>query len=141
MTAGEGAPPRAEALGIPAHKVDGNDVVAVYLEAQRLVREIRAGGGPRLLHATTYRVKGHVSVDPAKYRDPKEVEAALRDDPLQRARAAFVAAGGDESDARRIAQAARDEIAAAVDAAEAAPWPPASAAFEEVQTAGGRRWY
>eukprot|EP01036_Dinobryon_divergens_P048581 gene48581-65160_t len=55
MTAGEGASARAESLGIAATQVDGNDVFAVHETAARLVTEVRAGGGPRLLHALTYR--------------------------------------------------------------------------------------
>src|SRR5690606_30682655 len=79
MTAGEqAASARAQSLGIAAVQVDGNDVEAVSDAARALVGEIRAGGGPRLLHAQTYRLKGHVSVDPAKYRDPAELAQALK---------------------------------------------------------------
>ena len=53
MTAGEGASARAQSLGIPATQVDGNDVEAVDTAAGRLVAEVRAGQGPRLLHALT----------------------------------------------------------------------------------------
>jgi TPP-dependent pyruvate/acetoin dehydrogenase alpha subunit len=69
MTAGDGASARAASMDIAATQVDGNDVFAVHETAARLVGEVRAGGGPRLLHALTYRVKGHVSVDLAAYRD------------------------------------------------------------------------
>jgi pyruvate dehydrogenase E1 component alpha subunit len=141
MTAGEGASARAESLGIPAHAVDGNDVAAVYTAARNLVAEVRAGGGPRLLHATTYRLKGHVSVDPAKYRDPSEVEAALRDDPVVRATAAFLAAGGQGEQVRQMEAETRAEIEAALRAADAAPWPDPAAAFTEVQTTGAGTWY
>ena len=77
MIAGDGAAARAASLGIAALQVDGNDVLAVHEAAGRLVAEVRGGSGPRLLHAITYRVKGHVSVDPAAYRDPQELAAAL----------------------------------------------------------------
>src|SRR5450432_555040 len=70
MTGGAGASVRAEAIGVPAAKVDGNDVEAVCDAAACLVAEVRAGAGPRFLHAVTYRFKGHVSVDPGAYRDP-----------------------------------------------------------------------
>ena len=95
MTAGAGVSARAEALGMPGLKVDGNDVEAVDAAAARLVAEIRAGGGPRLLHAVTYRFKGHVSVDPGTYRDPAEVEAAKRNDPLLVAQARLRALGAE----------------------------------------------
>src|SRR4029079_18442875 len=82
MTAGEGALARAQAIGIPGEQVDGNDVFAVAGAAERRVSQVRAGAGPRMLHAITYRVKGHVSVDPATYRDGEEVDRALEDDPI-----------------------------------------------------------
>ena len=48
---------------------------------------VRAGAGPRLLHALTYRVKGHVSVDAPAYRDGAEIsKPRCESDPLHRAR-------------------------------------------------------
>jgi pyruvate dehydrogenase E1 component alpha subunit len=130
MTAGEGAAARARALGIHAVTVDGNDVEAVDAAARELVARARAGA-PALLHAVTYRFKGHVSVDPGRYRDPAEVERALRDDPLARARAALAALGLAD-DAARIEAAARAEVQAALAAADAAPYPVPSAAYTDV---------
>ncbi|MBA2676452.1 MAG: thiamine pyrophosphate-dependent dehydrogenase E1 component subunit alpha [Ramlibacter sp.] len=141
MTAGDGASARAAAMDIAVHAVDGNDVAAVYRAAEHCVREVREGRGPVLLHAATYRVKGHVSVDLARYRDPAELEAALRTDPLARGRAAYLAAGGSEADLQHIETAARDEIAAAVTAADAAPWPAPEEAFAQVQTVGAGQWF
>ena len=63
MTAGEGALARARSLGIESVTVDGNDVEAVDAAAARLVATVRAGV-PALLHAITYRLTGHVSIDP-----------------------------------------------------------------------------
>jgi acetoin:2,6-dichlorophenolindophenol oxidoreductase subunit alpha len=130
MTAGDGAAARARALGIHAETIDGNDVETVDAAAAGLVARVR-GGGPALLHAVTYRFKGHVSVDPGRYRDPAEVERALADDPLARARAQLAALGAAD-DAARIEVAARAEVRAALAAAEAAPYPPASAAYTDV---------
>ena len=141
MTAGEGVAARAVAMDIACAAVDGNDVLAVHEATQELLLAVRAGRGPRLLHATTYRVKGHVSVDPAKYRDAGELAAALRDDPLDRAAARFLSAGGSEADLNALQREARAEIAAAVAAAAAAPWPAAEAAFTEVQTVGAGVWW
>lgn len=142
MTAGEGASARAASLDIPSVKVDGNDVLAVHEAAARLVAEVRAGQGPRLLHAITYRVKGHVSVDPAAYRDPAELEAALRTDPIARARAAYLALpGADPGLPDALAREAEAEVAAALAAADAAPWPQASDAFTDVQTTGAGQWH
>jgi acetoin:2,6-dichlorophenolindophenol oxidoreductase subunit alpha len=140
MTAGEGATARARSMGIDGLTVDGNDVMAVHDATETLLAQIRAGGGPRFLHALTYRFKGHVSVDPGTYRDPAEVEAALLSDPLTLARAKLLAQGVTAGDVDAIDAAAHAEIAAAMTAAEAAPWPEASAAFEDVITTGAGTW-
>lgn len=140
MTAGDGASARAMALDIPATPVDGNDVFAVHAAAQALVAQVRAGAGPRLLHALTYRVKGHVSVDPAAYRDPAELTAALETDPIARARARLLADGVDGAALDAIEQAAHDEVSAALAQADAAPWPDPAAAFTDVQTTGAGQW-
>ena len=140
MTAGEGATARARSMGIDGLTVDGNDVLAVHDAAATLLAQIRAdgsSGGPRFLHAMTYRFKGHVSIDPAAYRDPAEVEAALLTDPLLIARAKLHELGATDGDVDAIDAAARAEIAAALAAAEAAPWPDAAAAYQDIATIGG----
>ena len=141
MTAGAGAAARAQALDIAALQLDGNDVFAVSEAAARLVAEVRGGGGPRLLHALTYRIKGHVSVDAAAYREPAELAAALHTDPIARARAALLALpGADAAELEAIEQQAQAEVQAALAAAEAAPWPDAAAAYSDVQDTGAGIW-
>ena len=141
MTAGEGASARAASMDIAATQVDGNDVFAVHETAARLVREVRDGGGPRLLHALTYRVKGHVSVDLAAYRDPAELAAALETDPIARARGHLLSHGVGAATLDAIENAARDEVDTALAIADAAPWPDASTAFTDVQTIGAGQWH
>jgi pyruvate dehydrogenase E1 component alpha subunit len=141
MTAGEGATARALSLDIAGLQVDGNDVLAVHAAAAKLVQAVRAGAGPRLLHAVTYRVKGHVSVDPAGYRDPQELLRALQTDPIARARAQFAAlAGSNASQLDAIEHSATAEVARALQIADAAPWPEAATAFTDVQTTGAGQW-
>jgi pyruvate dehydrogenase E1 component alpha subunit len=138
MTGGAGAAARAASLGLGTVTVDGNDVEAVDAAAARLIDQVR-GGRPALLHAITYRFKGHVSVDPGRYRDPAEVERALQDDPLAIARARMVDLGlGDE--AQRIVDAAHAEVSAALAAADAAPYPDPSRAYTDVLDTGAGRW-
>ncbi|MGO3743373.1 thiamine pyrophosphate-dependent dehydrogenase E1 component subunit alpha [Kerstersia sp.] len=139
MTAGEGASARAQALGVPARKVDGNDVEAVAAAAAQWIAEIRAGQGPRLLHAMTDRHKGHVSVDPGTYRDPAEVAAALTRDPLLRARQRLEARGLLH-EAVRIEAEARAEIDAALAAAQDDPFPEAADAYADITTTGEGVW-
>jgi len=140
MTAGEGVSARAQSLAIPAVRVDGNDAEAVDAAARAAVAGIRAGGGPRLVHAVTYRFKGHVSVDPGTYRDAAEVHAALANDPLVLARERLRARGVAQARIDAIDAEAAAEIERALAAAEAAPWPDAAAAYEDVQNVGAGVW-
>ncbi len=142
MTAGDGASARALAMNIPSVPVDGNDVMAVHAAAAKLVREVRAGSGPRLLHAITYRVKGHVSVDPATYRDPEELKAALRIDPIARARQFYLTLpGANAATLDSIEREASDEVSAALAAADADRWPDVASAYTDVQTTGAGQWH
>ena len=140
MTAGEGVSARAEALGMRALKVDGNDAQAVDGAAAALIAAVRAGQGPRLLHAVTYRFKGHVSVDPGSYRDAAEVEAAKRNDPLLITRGQLLSGGVTADAIDAIDRDALGEIERALAAAEAAPWPEASAAYVDVMNSGAGVW-
>jgi pyruvate dehydrogenase E1 component alpha subunit len=135
-TAGEGALARAVSLGVPGVLTDGNDVFAVWDAAEEPIAEVRAGKGPRLLHCVTYRVKGHVSVDVAAYRDATKHDKALERDPL------VIAAQhiGDEQALAAIGREAREEVAAALKAAHAAPLPPAAEAYAHIQDTGAGRW-
>jgi pyruvate dehydrogenase E1 component alpha subunit len=139
MTAGTGAAARARSLGIEAHEVDGNDVEAVDRMAAELVARVRAGR-PALLHAITYRIKGHVSVDPGAYRDADEVQRARQDDPLTRVRA-LLASLGESAAIEAIDAEVQREIAQALAIAEAAPWPAPAAAFEDVISTGAGQWH
>src|SRR5215213_5824252 len=69
---------RASGYGMPGVVVDGNDALAVYEATRAAVERARAGGGPSLIEAKTYRIKGHYVGDPERYRPRAEVEAALR---------------------------------------------------------------
>jgi TPP-dependent pyruvate/acetoin dehydrogenase alpha subunit len=71
---------RAVAYGMPGEIVDGNDAVAVYETVERAVQRARAGGGPALIEAKTYRWYGHCETDPPTtvYRT-REEEAAWKE--------------------------------------------------------------
>lgn len=136
MTAGAGPAARARAIGVPAVEVDGNDVLAVDAAAAELIGAIRSGGGPRFLHARTYRLTGHTGADPATYRPAGEVEAQRANDPIGRARDMLLAAGIAAAEVDAVAAAALAEMDAAYDSARAAPYPPAAQAFVDVQDIG-----
>jgi len=140
MTGGAGAAARAQSIGVRSMAVDGNDVEAVDAAAARLVGEVRAREGPRLLHTITYRFKGHVSVDPGTYRDAAEVERALESCPLKLARARLVERGVAAAEIDAIDAAAGAEIDAAQAAAAAAPLPERASAYTDVQNTGAGQW-
>ncbi len=140
MTAGDGPSARAKSMGIRCAKVDGNDVVAVDRAAGELIDSVRHGNGPAFLHAVTYRFKGHVSVDPGAYRDPKEVEQALAYDPLRLARNELLEAGEPPASMDAIDAAARIEVEVALAIAKSSPWPEPASAYEDIMDSGKGRW-
>jgi len=76
---------RAHGYSMPGVAVDGNDVFAVYEAAKAAIERARNGGGPSLLEAKTYRVKGHFVGDPELYRSKEEVEEIFKKrDPISR---------------------------------------------------------
>ena len=136
VTGGADPGARAEALGIPASKVDGNDVLAVEDAARALVDAIRTEPGPRFLHALTYRLLGHTSVDKAAYRPAGEADGKWAEDPIARATDLLAGAGLDQPTLDADAAAADAEMAAVYEDAKAAPWPPIAAAYADVQDIG-----
>ncbi len=89
---------RARAFGMPAHDVDGNDVVEVWRAAGEAIGRARAGEGPSFIEAATYRIQGHLEAEAlflqgGKYREDDEIEAWKGRDPIARARAKVIAAG------------------------------------------------
>jgi 2-oxoisovalerate dehydrogenase E1 component len=73
---------RAAGYGVAFVAVDGNDVVATAAAMQNVVEATRAGGGPTMVEATTYRWHGHYEGDPQRYRSPEEVQAWETRDPI-----------------------------------------------------------
>jgi len=136
VTAGPGPSARAESLGVPAFSVDGNDVVAVDELTGRLVREIRAGAGPKFIEAHTYRLHGHTAADAGAYRDAREVEERWNSEPIARCAAELRRLGVPDSDIKAMDEAAEREMAEAVAIALAAPWPDPRTAFTDVQDVG-----
>lgn len=136
MTGGEGPSARARSLGLPAVEIDGNDVLAVDAAARELIDAIRDGGGPRFLHAHTYRLTGHTGADPAAYRPKEEVEERWRGDPIGRAAGLME---GEADSLGRMKDAAYAEMREAFEAAKASPFPPLERAFEDVQDVGDPR--
>ncbi len=75
---------RAKGYGFPGVTIDGNDVVAVYEATQAAVDRAKAGEGPTLIEAQTYRWKGHSRSDKNLYRTKEEIEEWKAVDPIVR---------------------------------------------------------
>ncbi|MGB0627023.1 MAG: thiamine pyrophosphate-dependent dehydrogenase E1 component subunit alpha [Alphaproteobacteria bacterium] len=136
VTAGEGIAKRAESFDMPATTIDGNDLFEVDSTVARVVEEIRNGSGPQLIQAMTYRLRGHFAHDPAGYRDPTEVEAALGREPIARTEAWLRENGVGTDEIEALKSAVAGEIVGYVDEAMNADWPDGSLAFTDVQDIG-----
>jgi 2-oxoisovalerate dehydrogenase E1 component alpha subunit len=91
QTASETLAQKAIAAGFAGEQVDGNDVIAVRAAAEDAIGEARAGAGPRLIEALTYRLSDHTTADDAaRYRPPEEVQARWKEEPIARLRAYLV---------------------------------------------------
>ncbi|MFJ4814905.1 thiamine pyrophosphate-dependent dehydrogenase E1 component subunit alpha [Streptomyces sp. NPDC088801] len=131
---------RAPAHGIPGEVVDGNDVEAVEEAVGRLARRARAGDGPAVLEAETYRHFGHSRTDPAAYRPAEEVERWLKHDPLDLARGRLAELGVGEETVAGADERAGAVVERAVEAAKAAPPPDPREALTDVWADGGVAW-
>jgi 2-oxoisovalerate dehydrogenase E1 component alpha subunit len=120
---------KAIAAGIPGEQVDGNDVIAVADAARRVIDAARAGKGPALIEALTYRLGDHTTVDDARrYREDSEVSRHWELEPIARVRKYLTEKGvWSKADEERLLAASTAEVNAAVDKYLAiAPEPPAA---------------
>jgi pyruvate dehydrogenase E1 component alpha subunit len=116
---------RARAFGMPAHDVDGNDVVDVWRSAGEAIERARAGGGPSFIEAATYRIQGHLEAEAlflqgGKYREGEEIEAWKGRDPIDRLRARILSSGAPgEAEVDAIGRRVLDQVEEAAAFAEA----------------------
>ena len=134
QTACETLAQKAIAGGFAGEQVDGNDIVAVRHAVGEAVERARAGGGPGLVEALTYRLSDHTTADDAtRYRPDHEVSAAWPNDPLARARAYIAAAGWwAKSDEEALITDARETIERSVESYLAVPPQPPTAIFDSL---------
>ena len=131
---------RASAYGLDRIIIDGNDADVVYRTANAAYVRARAGKGPSLIEAITYRHSGHSRADPAKYRPEGELDEWKKHDPvkLYRERLRQFGVGeeviiGIEKDVRRVVDEATEKC-------KAAPMPPADILCTDVYADGGFAW-
>lgn len=124
---------RAVAYGIPGDTVDGNDAEAVYEAARAAVERARAGGGPTLLEARTFRMAGHSEADPAGYV-PADLRAEwTRRDPIALLERRLRERGWlDDAAAAALLDEIERTVEAAVREALAAPLPDPATLGEHV---------
>jgi TPP-dependent pyruvate/acetoin dehydrogenase alpha subunit len=129
---------RAAGYGMPGEQVDGQNVLAVYEAAARAVEQARAGGGPSLIEARTYRYYGHSYGDePHRYRLEEEERAARARDCIARFRTDVLAAGVlAEAELAAIETRVAALIDEAVSFAESGPLPDAAELTTEVYAEG-----
>jgi len=115
---------RAQGYSMPGMRVDGNDPFAVYAAAREAVDRARAGGGPSLIEAMTYRFHGHVFGDADNYMDKERKAAAIEADPVPRFRARLIADHiATEEELARLEASIEADLDEAVDYALAGEFP------------------
>ncbi|MGU3432633.1 thiamine pyrophosphate-dependent dehydrogenase E1 component subunit alpha [Actinomycetes bacterium M1A6_2h] len=113
---------RAAAYGMPGVTVDGNDVQAVFDAVSVAVARARAGEGPTLVEALTYRHKGHSKSDQNLYRTREEIDEWRAKDPIGRFETSLVEANTlSQKDIEAVRNEVRDSIRAAIKAGNDAP--------------------
>ncbi|UZQ56343.1 pyruvate dehydrogenase (acetyl-transferring) E1 component subunit alpha [Trichothermofontia sichuanensis B231] len=115
---------KGPAFGMVGVEVDGMDVLAVRDAAQAAIARARAGEGPTLIEALTYRFRGHSLADPDELRSKAEKETWLARDPIKRFEAYLTGKGlTTEAELQAIKARVQAEVDAAVEFAEASPEP------------------
>jgi pyruvate dehydrogenase E1 component alpha subunit len=134
QTAAESLAARAAGVGFPGELVDGNDLFAVHDATARAVARARAGEGPTLIEARTYRMGPHnTSDDPTRYVDAAELERRRELDPVDRVRCYLSARGlVDAASEEGLRAQVKAEIDAAVADVESGPAPGVEAVFDHV---------
>ncbi|WP_228721047.1 pyruvate dehydrogenase (acetyl-transferring) E1 component subunit alpha [Arthrobacter sp. 260] len=104
---------KAIGYGMPGERVDGNDLAALLSVLGKAVTRARAGGGPTLVEAHTYRMQAHTNADdPSRYRSQDDVEKWIPKDPLSRMRTYLRDLAVLDDDGETRIAAAAEEMAA-----------------------------
>ncbi|MFK8033308.1 MAG: thiamine pyrophosphate-dependent dehydrogenase E1 component subunit alpha [Hyphomicrobiales bacterium] len=112
---------RGEAIGVESHRIDGNDPLLVYETVADAVKKCRAGLGPILIEAVTFRHSGHHVNDPGKYMPDDKLAYYKERDPVDRARENLIELGKmTPENVKAIEEKIEAEFAAAVVAAKEA---------------------
>jgi pyruvate dehydrogenase E1 component alpha subunit len=136
---------KGESLGVPGTRCDGMDVLETHEVIAQAVARVREERKPLLVEAVTYRFRGHSMADPEQYRSREEVARWRERDPITTFGALLRAEGVlDEAELQRIDEQAVASVDAAVEFAEASPFPAPESLYDDVyvldQEVWGRYW-
>jgi len=131
---------RAAAYALEPISIDGNDADEVYLTAKSVLDRARAGEGPSLVEAVTYRHGGHSRADPGKYRPDTEVDAWKAYDPIAVYRGRLLRLGIDKTELDLIDKDVADAVDFATQEAIAGELPSPASAYTDVWADGGSSW-
>jgi pyruvate dehydrogenase E1 component alpha subunit len=127
---------RAASYQMPGVRVDGNDPLAMHEAARAAIERARAGDGPTLIEAMTFRFYGHVFGDQDPYMDKEEKAQAIAADPVPLYRAWLIEQGhASEAELSEMEAALGSQISQAIEKALAAPWPDVSELGKDVLAA------
>ncbi len=119
--------------GIPGIQVDGMDVLAVKAAGDQAVAHCRAGKGPFLIEAKTYRYRGHSMSDPARYRTREEIQTMrAQHDPIDGARRRLEELGIEDAALKQIDDEVKAQVQEAADFAQSSPEPDESELWTDV---------
>jgi pyruvate dehydrogenase E1 component alpha subunit len=131
---------RAAAYGLASIIVDGNDADAVFAVATTAIKRARAGDGPSLIEALTYRHGGHSRADPGKYRPDDEVAAWMLRDPIILYHQRLLGEGVGEAELVAIETEVAAMVDLATDEAKLGDVPGVEYLLRDVWANGGAQW-
>jgi pyruvate dehydrogenase E1 component alpha subunit len=135
---------KGESLGVPGMRCDGMDVLDTYAVLCEAIARVREERRPLLVEAVTYRFRGHSMADPEQYRSKEEVAHWRGRDPIPAFGERLVREGViDEDELKQIDEQAVARVDAAVEFAEASPFPAPETLYDDVYVLSdaSRGWY
>ncbi len=135
---------KGESLGVPGLRCDGMDVLDTYAVLCEAIARVREERRPLLVEAVTYRFRGHSMADPEQYRSKEEVAHWRERDPIPAFGERLVREGViDDAELRQIDERAIARVDAAVEFADASPFPAPETLYDDVYVLGdaSRGWY
>jgi pyruvate dehydrogenase E1 component alpha subunit len=124
---------KGESLGVPGTRCDGMDVLDTHRVVAEAVARVREDRRPVLVEAVTYRFRGHSMADPEEYRSKEEVAHWRERDPIPAFGGLLEGEGILDAEGReKLDREATARVDAAVEFAEASPFPAPESLYEDI---------